>query len=406
MKRALLQYSAPPIVGGVESVLAHHACLMAANGHEVRLIAGRGASLADNIPLHLLPMVDSRCPEILKAKQCLDEGRLPDDWEELVALLVNELKKALVGVDVLFAHNVCSLNKNLVLTAAIQRILEEGAAPRLILWHHDLAWTTPRYADEYHSGYPWDLLRWHWPGAIHVVVSEMRRLELAELTGIPASEILVIPNGVDYKEFFKLEPRTVEFIDRLDLLKAAPLFLLPVRITPRKNIELALCTLSHIRPTWREARLVVTGPLGPHNPANIHYFNQLIKLRSRLGLEAHAHFLAEMVQDFLPDSVIADFYRLADAVLLPSKEEGFGIPILEAGLAGTPVFCADIPPFRALGGSSAFYFPPNAEPSLIAAQIVRALSGSVVTRQRIHVRKNYLWEQIYSLYISPLIEGK
>ena len=34
MKIALLHYSAPPIVGGVESVLAHHAREMAAAGHE------------------------------------------------------------------------------------------------------------------------------------------------------------------------------------------------------------------------------------------------------------------------------------------------------------------------------------------------------------------------------------
>ena len=41
MNIAILHYSVPPIVGGVESVIAHHARLMAANGHSVRLIAGR-----------------------------------------------------------------------------------------------------------------------------------------------------------------------------------------------------------------------------------------------------------------------------------------------------------------------------------------------------------------------------
>ena len=45
MKIALLHYSVPPIVGGVESVIAHHARLMSADGHSVRLIAARGEAL-------------------------------------------------------------------------------------------------------------------------------------------------------------------------------------------------------------------------------------------------------------------------------------------------------------------------------------------------------------------------
>jgi hypothetical protein len=42
MKIALLHYSAPPIVGGVESVLGQHARLMADAGHAVRVVAARG----------------------------------------------------------------------------------------------------------------------------------------------------------------------------------------------------------------------------------------------------------------------------------------------------------------------------------------------------------------------------
>ena len=42
MKIAILHYSAPPVIGGVESVLAHHAKLMVSAGHEVQVIAGIG----------------------------------------------------------------------------------------------------------------------------------------------------------------------------------------------------------------------------------------------------------------------------------------------------------------------------------------------------------------------------
>ena len=41
---ALVHYAAPPVVGGVERVLASHAVLLADAGHEVRIIAGRVGS--------------------------------------------------------------------------------------------------------------------------------------------------------------------------------------------------------------------------------------------------------------------------------------------------------------------------------------------------------------------------
>ena len=179
MNIAILHYSVPPIVGGVESVIAHHARLMSAEGHSVRLIAGRGAPLDELIPMVVMPLADSRNERVLQVKERLDCGEVPADFAELRDTLVDKLQTALTGVDVLIAHNVCSLNKNLMLTAALHQLHTDQALPRLILWHHDIAWTTPRYVPELHAGYPWDLLRTDWGRTTHVVVSELRRDELA-----------------------------------------------------------------------------------------------------------------------------------------------------------------------------------------------------------------------------------
>ena len=80
-------------------------------------------------------------------------------------------------------------------------------------------------------------------------------------------------------------------------------------------------------------------------------------------------FLAEVTSELIPDSVIADFYRLADALLFPSREEGFGIPLIEAAFSSVPVFCADIPVLHELGGEDVSYFDSDADPNLIAGQI-------------------------------------
>ncbi len=399
----LLHYAAPPVVGGVESVMARHAGLMAEHGHQVCILAGRGGQTDPRVGFTLVPEADSRNTEVLKLKAELDQGRVPAGFEALVERLVGEIAAQTAQADLLIAHNVCSLNKNLALTAALHRLSQTRARPRLILWHHDLAWTTPRYRAELHDGYPWDLLRTDWPWAEQVVVSEQRRRELAALLGVPEARIEVVPNGVDARQFLKLEDETADLYERLRLDEAAPLMLLPVRITRRKNIELALRTLASLRRLLPHAKLLVTGPLGPHNPANRQYFDELLSLRGQLHLEDAACFLAESVDHAIPDAVIADLYKLADLLFLPSREEGFGIPVLEAGLAGIPVFCSDIEALRELGGEQAHYFAPDGDADQIARQIGVALAADPTYAPRRRALQDYSWERIYRDGIAPLL---
>ena len=399
-KVALLHYSAPPVVGGVESVVGHHARLMADAGHKVSIVAGRGEQTDPRVPFIRIPLADSRHPEILALKAELDAGQLPSGFAKLADTLAASLMEALDDTDILIAHNVCSLNKNLILTSAVRNI---SNVFQVILWHHDLAWTTPRYRHELHEGYPWDQLKQAWHGVRQVTISEMRQQELADLLQINQEEIAVIPNGVDIPAFHKMEGQTREYIQQLDLLHASPLFLLPVRITPRKNIELALHVCANLLHNFPDTKLLVTGPLGPHNPSNVDYFKKLTALRNELNLENVVHFLAEWTDQYLPDVMISDFYHLADALFMPSAEEGFGIPILEAGLAGLPIFCSDIPPLRNLGSSNATYFSPDADPVELANRIVNHLSFDPVFRMRVRVRKEFSWERIYQREIEPLL---
>jgi len=69
MKIALLHFTAPPVVGGVESVLLHHARLMTESGHEVTIFAGRGQSFDPAIQMQVQPLFNSRNPEVLAVKR-------------------------------------------------------------------------------------------------------------------------------------------------------------------------------------------------------------------------------------------------------------------------------------------------------------------------------------------------
>lgn len=149
-------------------------------------------------------------------------------------------------------------------------------------------------------------------------------------------------------DFLDIDPETVECFSKLRLLEVDPLVLLPSRITRRKNIELALRVIELLRDPLPHIRLVVTGPPGPHNPDNASYVDELKALCASLELNDQVLFLTETLGTPPDDGMMKALYRVSIALIFPSFEEGFGLPILEAELARLPVFCADIPALREL----------------------------------------------------------
>lgn len=401
---ALVSYATPPVVGGVERVLARHAVLMADSGHQVRVIAGRGGALDPRVRFVEIPLVNSRHPTIERLQRALDEGRVPADFAEVATAIVAQLAPALAGVDIVIAHNVCSLNLNLALTAALRELMDRPSPPRLILWHHDLAWASLPHRPTLHPGTPWDLLRTAWPGAVQVVVSEGRRAELAALTGIRPETITVVPNGVDLVKMWKLEPRTVDLIARTNLLDAAPLLLMPARITPRKNIEIALRVVAEMRASGRAAGLIVSGPADPHRPSGRAYLEQLLALRHALALDESAWFLSEDLHGPPPDAMMDDLYRLADVLFMPSRDEGFGLPILEAAINRLPIVCTPLPALRQLAGDAALYIGPDDDPAGISSRVLRLVDTDRMRRLAREFRSRYAWETIYRERIAPLLD--
>jgi glycosyltransferase involved in cell wall biosynthesis len=409
---AILHYAGPPYVGGVEITMAAHARALVADGRRAMIVAGKGGEVAPGVELRLLPELGSRGEAVERVGRELAAGVVSAEFHALVDRLAAWLADALAGADALMAHNVLSLHKNLALTAALRRLHDAGRLPRLLAWCHDFAWLDPLYQPELHPGRPWELLREPWPGACYVVVSEDRRGMLAGLLGLDPAAIAVVTPGVDLAGFLKLEPATAGLASELGLLEADPLLLLPARVTRRKNIELAVAVVGALRRGGRDARLVVTGPPGPHNPANAAYLAELLALREGAGAGAGAIFLYERFVDDegrprpVSDAMLADLFRLADGLLFPSRYEGFGIPALEAGLAGIPIFCSDIAPLRATAGDAALYFGPDDPPEQIAGRIAAALEADPRYALRRAVRTRYTWEAIYRREIVPLLAGE
>ncbi len=406
---AILHYAGPPGLGGVEVTIQHHAHLLAAAGHQVRVLVGNGAPFHPDVSVVVDPHFGSRGAEIEAMNRELAAGNTSGRYPGLRQQTIATLATALQGVDMLIVHNVLTLHKNLALTAALYDLQRSGSIGRILAWCHDFAWCDPLYLPELHPGEPWSLLRQPWPATRYIVVSHDRQALLAKLLGLPTTQITVVTPGVDLATFYKLEPATQELIRQHNLLAGEPLLLLPARITRRKNIEQAIAIVGALQAQGHQPRLLVTGPPGPHNPANAAYLAELQALQHQHGVEAAVIFLYAVYTDKqgnphpVPDAILADLYRLADGLLFPSRAEGFGIPIIEAGLAGIPIFCSDIAPFRETAGAAAVYFDPQGDPAAIAAQIGAALQSDERSALRRRVRLHFTWEAIYQRDIRPLI---
>jgi mannosylglucosylglycerate synthase len=407
---AIVHYAGPPGIGGVESTIAAHTRALAANGHQVRWLVGQGAADGVVDELAVLPLLGSRGAGIEALNAELARGRVPAQFATLVRTIADQLRTHLDSCDVLIVHNALTLHKNLALTAALRELLGAGALPATVLaWCHDLAWNDPLYAAALHPGYPWDLLRTAWPGVRYVSVSADRQSQLAALLDLPPEQITTVWPGVDLGGLLNLGPEALDLLGRFDLLAGDPLLLLPARLTRRKNIEAAIGIVAALCDAGARPRLVITGPPGPHNPANAAYLDGLNALIAQRRLEDAVIVLHQRWLDSdgaprrVSDAAVADLYRLADGLLLTSRSEGFGMPVLEAGLVGLPIFCSDLPSLRAIAGDAATYFDPDGDPRRIAAALLSRLGGDPRSRLRAEIRRRWTWEAIFDRHIEPLL---
>jgi glycosyltransferase involved in cell wall biosynthesis len=131
--------------------------------------------------------------------------------------------------------------------------------------------------------------------------------------------------------------------------REAPYFVVLGTIEPRKNHRLLLNL-------WRElvARL---GPATPHlvliGRRGWECENVVDMLERCDALRGHVHEVPGCT-----DATLAQYLQHARALLFPSFAEGFGMPLVEALLMGTPVVASTLPVFREIAGAVPDYLGP------------------------------------------------
>ncbi|MGH4019819.1 MAG: glycosyltransferase, partial [Pseudonocardiaceae bacterium] len=241
-----------------------------------------------------------------------------------------ELGAALRGADLVVVENVCSLPVNPAATAAVVAAL---AGRRAVLRHHDLPWERERFA--HFDGWPPQHPRWQ-----HVAISKRGAAELTR-RGVPAVPV--------YHGYARMPPHGDRAAARrsLGLAPDQRLLLQPTRAIPRKNVAAGLRLAESL-----DAVYWLTGPAEEGYAEALAQLLAVARCPVRRGLPAGL--------------AMADAYAAADAVVLPSTWEGFGMPLVESALARRPLAVSDYPVAREIAALGFRWFGVD-DPDPLAA---------------------------------------
>jgi glycosyltransferase involved in cell wall biosynthesis len=187
---------------------------------------------------------------------------------------------------------------------------------------------------------------------------------------------------------------------------------MPVRVTQAKNIEYALHVVKALKQSSCRPKLILTGPPDPHDANSMAYFRSLQKLRRELKVEREMRFVFESGPKpdeayFIDLHIVGDLFRVSDIMFMPSHREGFGMPVLEAGLVGIPVVSTQaVPAVNEIGGRDVILFNPDLDdPNAVAQKLLDWTAQSATHRLRRRVRQNYTWQSIFYRQIEPLFQS-
>ena len=178
----------------------------------------------------------------------------------------------------------------------------------------------------------------------------------------------VIPHGIEPE--FSLPVSSMMRAELTTRYALPDRYLLQVgTVQPRKNYVASLRALARI-PAEQRIPLLVVGGFGWK-------YDDVVDAVRELDLDRWVRFVGYAGVGDLPG-----LYQMASAVLFPSLDEGFGLPVLEAFAAGTPVAASNAGAIPEVAGDAALLCPPGDDEAL-AGNLRRLLTDGALRERQV-----------------------
>ena len=207
------------------------------------------------------------------------------------------------------------------------------------------------------------------------------------VTGAPRT--VTVPMGVNVEAFEMRRPLPPSVA-----LPEIPRLLSVGSVLGRKNLGVLPAIVARVQAEFGPVMLLRVGERLP------------AELRRQLESVLSPGHLIEF--GFVASEDLVAIYQAANALLMPSTLEGFGLPVIEAMAAGCAVVASNTSSLPEIGGDAAMYFDP-ADPAAAAAHVVAilrtpALRESLVERGRLRARE-FTWQKHAATLVSHYLEA-
>ncbi|MCB0998356.1 MAG: glycosyltransferase [Acidimicrobiales bacterium] len=220
--------------------------------------------------------------------------------------------------------------------------------------------------------------------AISVNCDEEER-QFRRLYGDPPGRIEVVAPAVEHAFFAPGDRRGAR--RALGVAADRPMVLFVGRIQPLKGPDVAVRALAAMRRTDAQL-LVVGGASGADGTREVGHLEHLI---DELGVRDRVRFVPPQ-----PHHILSTYYRAADAVVVPSRSESFGLVALEAAACGVPVVASAVGGLLSLvDHAHTGYLVADRDPDCFAAHLDHLVEhplAAAAMGHRAHERSlHYTW---------------
>lgn len=354
MRVLMVSWEYPPVVvGGLGRHVHALATALATAGHEVVVLSRRPAGT----DAHTHPTLDETVDGVRVLSVAEDPTHLEFERDMVAWTLAMGhalLRAALVQLggwrpDVVHAHDWLVAHPAIALADIL-------GVPLVATVHATEAgryngWLSSPLSRQVHSAEWWLVNR----ADALIACSSAMRGEIAELFDVDAGSVAVLHNGITPRAW-RVAPRKVAAVREKHAPRGEPLLLYFGRLEYEKGVHDLVAALPRIRRAHPGARLVVAGT---GTAADL-----LVDTARANRVLRSVEFLGH-----LPDVELAALLAAADAVVLPSRYEPFGIVALEAAAAGAPLAASTAGGLGevVVDGETGVTFPPGDVPALAAA---------------------------------------
>ncbi|GAC1404827.1 MAG: hypothetical protein NVSMB52_18700 [Chloroflexota bacterium] len=361
----IIHYTAAPVPGGIETLIEYQLKALHVCGREGVVVSGTEPEVPSPCSEYV-PLLNPSNPEVVEQNERL-RGGWPDPNHPLAVDIFNSLRSRVDTWDQCWVHNAFTVWLNPFLTVALLRLISSSRTRKWVAWSSDISNVSQHTILR---GPPNPTLPCT-ENLQHVSLSYTRRSELARYLSVNQNTIKVISPPISAIRWLGIGTQAAMLAKTLQLDQADVFVFTPSKLLPHKGLDRVVGLAAALRKTYEFPLILVSGAPSPHEPAISADVRKAIERQATVAnVSANVRLLAPMSGETLTSLTMRDMMLLADVVFLPSSEEGFGIPLLEAGILRVPILCSDIAVFREVAGNTATYFSDTESDTELAERVI------------------------------------